>query len=331
MAMVCLEGIWKQNLTYKNWPTKCIEKYPSFLAPSTLAQYNNCIKKFHVFCEEKGIQLEHKFDNIDGVVVEFLNDIAEKSDRPESMLRTHMAALKHFLNGKGLQYESSELGNFVKALVKVETNRPAGRTKIMPIQNFMIMFEKWDENQNLQTDRLRQKAITLFALAAMCRPSDMAPAKGFFRDQIEFKNDGSLVVRFFSIKNDQDRHGMEVKIDPTNNIKTDPVSCLMQYCERTQGNMAKQPVFVTNDGIKGLTARAIADILGQSIKEAGLGNEFTPRSFRPTAATASVVGGVAPQTARTLGRWKSESVFFERYLYPTAKDSITQKMFSAKT
>ncbi|GFO17339.1 hypothetical protein PoB_004384400 [Plakobranchus ocellatus] len=66
------------------------------------------------------------------------------------------------------------------------------------------------------------------------------------------------------------------------------------------------------------------------LKEAGLGPEFTARCFRPTGATAAVLGGVAAHTARSLGRWKTDDVFFNRYVFPLDPDSITDKMFSVK-
>ena len=57
----------------------------------------------------------------------------------------------------------------------------------------------------------------------MCRPSDIAPNVGFYRDQIEFTADGKMKVIFFGIKNDAGRHGMEFKIDPAEIPETDPV------------------------------------------------------------------------------------------------------------
>ena len=62
------------------------------------------------------------------------------------------------------------------------------------------MFKAWGNNDNLGLKRLRQKAITLFALSAMCGPSDIAPKVGFYRDQIEFTADGKMKVTFFGIK-----------------------------------------------------------------------------------------------------------------------------------
>ncbi|KAK3700167.1 hypothetical protein RRG08_047590 [Elysia crispata] len=96
-----------------------------------------------------------------------------------------------------------------------------------------------------------------------------------------------------------------------------------------------QHVFVslTNPN-KPVIAGTIAEILRSSIKDAGLGSDYSSRSFRPTGATAAVLGGVDPHTAGNtctcIGRWKSEEVFFKRYLHPLSAQSTTQRIFSVK-
>ena len=96
------------------------------------------------------------------------------------------------------------------------------------------MFKAWGNDVNLGLKRLRQKAITLFALSAMCGPSDIAPKVGFYRDQID--QNGKMKVTFFGIKNDADRHGMEVKIDLAEIPGTDPVETVRLYLARTNNN-----------------------------------------------------------------------------------------------
>ncbi|GFN85015.1 hypothetical protein PoB_001152100 [Plakobranchus ocellatus] len=79
----------------------------------------------------------------------------------------------------------------------------------------------------------------------MCRPSDLAPRVGLFRNQVLFKPNGCLVVQFFGTKNDSDRHGFEVRIDPSSNPLTDPVSCLREYIEKTKIHVGVTgPLFV---------------------------------------------------------------------------------------
>ena len=96
----------------------------------------------------------------------------------------------------------------------------------------------------------------------------------------------------------------------------------------TQGKefITRQPVFVTlNDTGEGISSLTVSQIFKKSIQDAGLSEEFTARCFRPTAASAAVKGGVPVQTARVIGRWVSQEVFFKRYLYPMTSGSATQK------
>lgn len=177
--VVRLEDIWERKLLAEGWPRACVEKYPNFLASSTLGQYNACLKKFHTFCIINDYAFPPKIDYVLAVIVNFLNHEAEKSERPESLLKSLSSALKHWLKAHDLQVHHELLDNFMKALIRINTIRPKGRTKILPIQLFMSMFRDWGHNDLLTLGRLRQKAITLLAFAAMCRPSDIAPTCGF--------------------------------------------------------------------------------------------------------------------------------------------------------
>ena len=150
-----------------------------------------------------------------------------------------MAALTHYYKTINPPINCELLTNFCKALTKAETKKKkqkkknSRQDKNYADSNFTDMFKAWGNNDNLGLKRLRQKAITLFALSAMCGPSDIAPKVGFYRDQIEFTADGKMKVTFFGIKNDADRHGMEVKIDLAEIPETDPVETVRLYLART--------------------------------------------------------------------------------------------------
>lgn len=296
-------------------------------------QYNKCIQHFREFCLHQGLEFPPQSGNDIAIIAEFLNDYAIRSERPESMLRTISSALKHWYKARDQNLNWNSIDTFVRALIKCETTRPAGRTRILLVQTILATIEKWGPNENMKLTKLRQKAISLLALAAMCRPSDLAPRSGpgLLRNHISFKPNGSLQITFFAVKNDTDRHGMEVQVDATDNPLTDPVGCMRAYLEKTPGIPPHGPVFVNiTPPHSALTATSISGVLRETLKEAGLSEEFSPRCFRPTGATAATVSGVEPHTARSLGRWKSEGVFFERYVYPQAADSITEKISSAR-
>lgn len=228
---------------------------------------------------------------------------------------------------------TTEIKTLVKALVKTQTKRPAGRTKIMTIEPFRKLFESWGQNNTLSLSKLRQKAITLMTIATMARPSDIAPIVGLSRDQITFNDDNSATILFFGTKTDHARQGFEVRIEGTGDELSDPIRCLQCYCERTA--VAAQGVdnvlFLTlTKPFKALSSRGVACVLNESITDAGLSRElFSAKSFRPSAATAAVLTGCDPNVTRLRGRWKNETVFYNNYVYPISEVNISEKMLKS--
>ena len=88
------------------------------------------------------------------------------------------------------------------------------------------------------------------------------------------------------------------------------------------------PVFLSlKPPFHGIRSAAISQILNEAIKLAGLGGMgYSARSFRPTGATAAVQAGTKPETAMQIGRWKSDLVFRERYVYPLADKDYTDNV-----
>ena len=317
------------------WPESCIRLYREFITQSTRNLYNRYLAYFQQFCLYKYGEFPPPQKYLSAAVAEFLSIKSSESERPESMLNGIMAALSNYFNIPGrVNPISTEIRNLVKALIKTGTKRQAGRTSIMPLAPFRVLFESWGANESLSLVKLRQKAVTLLAIACMARPSDFAPKSGFFREQLKFNDDDSVTVHFFGVKNDANKAGFEVRVEQTDNIFTDPVNCLKVYINKTAQvlhQLEKQPVFVTlKPPCQGISAQTVAHILNDSIKDAGLPpSVYTAKSFRPSAATAAIVSGCDPNTTRVRGRWKNDKVFFSNYVYPISKTNISEKILSS--
>ena len=334
MEAVCLESKWGEHLGQLDWPTLCIDVYKNFLADSTRKQYNRLINRFKVFCIDYCGEFPPEQNKFSAVLAEHLRLESSKTQRPESVLNSIIAAISNYFSLTGdIHPISIEIKNLVKALVKKETERPAGRTKIMPLQPFKELFEQWGDNELLTISQLRQKAVTLLTIACMARPSDLAPKVGLNRSQIEFHNE-DLTIKFFGVKNDQDRAGFEVRIEPAEQAVIDPVSCLKLYMEKTQ-HLVKLgqdgPVFLTlRPPYKALTAQSISNILKNSISLTNLPSDsFSAKNFRPSAATAAIRSGCDYNTVRIRGRWKTESVFLNHYVYPVSEVNISQRILES--
>ena len=287
---------------------------------------------FQKFCIERynGFPPQEKL--LSAAIAEFLTVKSKESDRPESMLRGIMAALSNYFDMPDKPNPiSTETRNLVKALIKTGTMRQAGRSRIMPMAPFTSLFESWGPNESLSISQLRQKSLTLLTIACIARPSDFAPSTGFYRDQIEFNKDGSATLQFFGVKNDADRAGFEVRIEPTSNAYTDPVECLKVYFAKTHMLTPvpeREPVFLSlNPPFKGISSQTVSQILNASIKDAGLPqNVYAAKCFRPSAATAAIVSGCDPNTTRVRGRWKNDKVFFSNYVYPVSDTNVSESI-----
>jgi len=97
-------------------------------------------------------------------------------------------------------------------IVKLGTSEPMNRSKVIPVQPFIRLFSSLADNDLLSIEMLRLKCVTLLALCAMLRPSDIA-RKAVFYDQdencssqfflkvsdVEFI-DSSMIITFHGIK-----------------------------------------------------------------------------------------------------------------------------------
>ena len=334
MEDVCLEGRWQSRLAGLGWSEESRNLYKHCIAESSLSQYNRYIQQFKTHCLEQGKIFPPEPTNVEATIADYMRLKCESSDRPESMLRSIQAALTHFfMTVLNLNPFQGALKHFVTALIKSQTTKPAGRTKIMPIKPIIDMFKSWATNDTLSIIHLRQKAVTLLAISLMARPSDLAPANELKRSQVFFNADGSLTIQLLGIKNDYKRRGFEVRIDRASNVQVDPVICLKTYIDRSavdMGHIPDPPLFITAKAPhRALTASAVSQCLRDTLKAAGISDSFTPRSFRPSAASAAVSAGCDPDTARQIYRWKTPEVFYENYVYPVTKDHFTDRIFES--
>lgn len=280
-------------------------------------------------------------------VAEYLCFLADRSSRPNSSIKCALAAISCMYDGLHMENPAKcvVVQKLVTALTKTSTDAPMERTPILPIEPFVLMFKEWAENDMLPIADLRLKVITLMALTLMLRPSDIAPRSvhydsssdttthtTFSRDQLRFREDGSVDVVFHGIKNDTDRKGFQCSMFPHQDRKLDPVGALEVYLHRTGLQLPKgeavRPVFLSlNRPFHAISADTIGSILKEAITRAGLGSKgFTAKSFRPTGAQAAVDLGVDPKTAQQMGRWKTESVFFSHYVHAKPSSDYSNRL-----
>ena len=326
-------------LQRRGWDDRARAQFKLFLAPSTLLTYDRYVSRFNELCVNRGVSV---FDQ--PTVIKFLCDLADASQRPRSVLNCASAALTHLFTALGQDNPMHDpfVRNLITALVKSGTVAVRERSQVIPVQQLRDLFSKWPDNTSLDIKRLRQKCITLLALAIMLRPSDIAPravlfspdscltgSMTFTRRQVMFHQDNTATIYIHGNKNDTDRAGFEVRVQPCSDETLCPVRTLALYLQRTdlQAPSPGSPVFVSlRRPFQALSAQAIAMSLNEVLKEAGLYPEFTAKDFRPTGATCQIDNGVNPKTVMRLGRWKTETVFFDHYVHSRPPSSFSDNV-----
>ena len=343
-----MENMWSSRLRCLGWSLRAAKQSAYSIANSTIQTYNMYANRYVQFC--KVHEVDFSDNNNIPYIANFLCEIADASDRPESVLRTVSAALSFLFDalGKASPMAHPEIKRLITALIKTGTVKPMKRSRPMPIEAFVKYFRELGPESELSLKDLRRKTVTLLALIFMARPSDLAPKGVVFNSKtlsvekmvlstndIQFNDDGSLSVTFWGIKNDSKRQGFEVTVHPNkNDVLSDPVKCLELYIEKTREFRPKDtnPLFITlKPPYHAITSDTIGNILEEAISAAGLSSlGFTAKSFRPTAATMAVQKGMLPETAMQLGRWKTKEVFFNHYVYPKVPDTYTGNLFDVK-
>lgn len=257
------------------------------------------------------------------------------------MLNSAQAAIGHAYYAMDMSNlcSSKDISCLVTGLVKSGSTKPMKRSSVMPLERFKELFLNWGDNDLLSIKQLRLKCVTLLAIYLMLRPSDIAPHSVnlqsgkerrilFGTDQLNFQDDGSVIVTFFGIKNDTSRSGFNVVLRPHVNTLLDPVDVLKMYITKTAESRKLSEtlaVFLSlNSPYHALTATSIAGILSDAISQAGLDNMgFSAKSFRPSGATTAVDKSIDPNIVQSVGRWKSTDVFYQHYIHSKPPEDYT--------
>ena len=90
-------------------------------------------------------------------IANFLCEIADASDRPESVLRTVSAALSFLFDalGKASPMAHPEIKRLITALIKTGTVKPMKRSRPMPIEAFVKYFRELGPESELSLKDLR--------------------------------------------------------------------------------------------------------------------------------------------------------------------------------
>ena len=347
MENLRLEDLWKQKFKKKAWLDEAVQRFLSSLAPATWLSYNRYFNRFMEFCWLKGVTVRPEIRNQcvgqQSEVVEFLVDVSSSSRRPKAVLNSSVAALQNYYRAMD---EKSPIDNdvwrLVDGLVKSGTSELLRRSLVLPVQPFITLFRKWGQNSDLSVWSLRLKSLTLLALTAMLRPSDVAPrsekwddsmlhSNVFKRSWLDFLSNKYLQIYLFGIKNDYNCDGFCINVPFAKEKVVCPVLALKEYVRRTDKVVkADGAVFVSlNKPYELLSASGIASALNKAIELVGLHNKgYSAKCFRPTGVTTAVECGVSASFVQALGRWKSTETFQKHYVHAKPPMDFTDQVLN---
>ena len=134
-----MEDIWRKKLEAKGWSNRAIVQFPYAWASSTQKQYEQIINRLYVFCAAQGYFFP---PDSSACIVDFLCQTADKSTRPESVLKCTSAAITWLYAAKDLPnlMLDSDVQKMITALIKSGTKVPRSRSSVMPIEPFTSLF-----------------------------------------------------------------------------------------------------------------------------------------------------------------------------------------------
>ena len=163
-----------QKLRKLGWSDRSVNQFILAWAPSTIHGYNRMLYRLKDFCGVNDLSFP---PSNTCEIANFLCYVADNSNRPESQLKTAKASIGHICDVFDVPNpcHSKLIVNYSQAIVKSQTGRVMKRSTVMPVELFMELFCKWQDNIELSLKLLRLKCKVLLAIIFMCRPSDLAP------------------------------------------------------------------------------------------------------------------------------------------------------------
>ena len=113
-----LENLWSARLRYRGWSKGAARQAIHSIADSTLRSYNSNIEKYMTLCKLNNRDFTD--DQNISVLAEYLCQIADPSHKPESCIKSVLAAVSFYFEGLGKSSPTynSDIKRLKTALIK---------------------------------------------------------------------------------------------------------------------------------------------------------------------------------------------------------------------
>ena len=299
----------------EKYPLEVIENILKGKRESTRRQRSIAWKSFVLWMrnQDRGLRVDTSS------AVMFLNYLLVEKGLAPGTIRTYKNSLSLPWSLIGINTKAWEFTELIRAafLKKPPVVKRIPSWDLVKVLNFL---ESWDDNREISTFQLLQKAIFLTALASANRTAELAALD---RSSMRWNQEGvTMAVKpGFLYKNQREgKFPPDIKIrNLPENQKLCPVRALQKYLERIPGNDG--PVFRNSKSGASLTAASISSILCRVIEEADPGRLPRGHDLRRVATSLAWVRGLSPNEVCQRAFWASSSAFVSRYLCPNIPDT----------
>ena len=162
---------------------------------------------------------------------------------------------------------------------------------------------------------MRNGALVALGLRTAQRPNELVSLR---KRDIEFRDDGSMVVTIRSSKTDQASRGHDIYIDPTGDTVMCPVAIMKEYVNYMveEGLMRGEEdfLFTSVRGNKPLAVGAVGSICRKVHAVLGGDEHITGKSLRVGGASLGAAAGLDRAVINSMGNWSNRSNTTARYV-----------------
>ena len=310
-----LEGFRKRLRTqgFSEQVTNLVEKK---WKKSSRATYESSWKGWNSWCSERNI------DPHEPPITEVANYLTHKASKGLSYdaLNVSRSAISAFAKPIG----NTPLGqhDIIVGLMKGCYNMNPPRPRYTATWCIDTVLDHWrnrPDNWELDLKELSIKTVTLIAISQLKRAHEI---NNMMLENYAVREKGLEFILKETPK--QQRRGSlkPLKINRINQDKIDPVSCILEYIERTkearerEDGIDRKALFLSISKLhRPITTSTISNWIKQGMDRAGIDTStYRPHSIR--SATVSTVNskGISLKAILKRGQWKSKSVLKKYYL-----------------
>lgn len=312
----------RENFRAKGISERAVDLILSSWREKTNANYNSAWRKWEEWCQERNLC---PFSSDIGSVLDFLATQFQEGKQYRSLNCYRSALSSTLLPVEGFPVGSHPLVcRLLRGVFNIRPPQPRYRG-MWEVPKLLSHIRSWGNTDALSLKQLSRKLVVLLALVLANRSSDLArlslKGKRYSRGCVILNCDGlAKQARVGKFKPE------EVIVAPFEDKAICPIACLRAYEKRTSDYRKSDRLFLAIVAPhKPVTSSSVARWMKDTLKEAGLGEDFGAHSSRGSAATAAAMSGITMQEIMCRAGWSKEDTFCRFYYRPSQAERTASK------